>query len=379
MKSRNDIICAIPLARWLSVCRWYLWSLCFFCPCLPVSSANGQTRAQLTGTWIGVHTELDADFTCPLPTYMQLSADSVYRLGMVDGSAAPMTSTWAMEGERVRLDTIHFAPRLVTIQEDLLRVGAAFPMVFRRFSSVPMDSVRTYQHLSGQVWQSANLTVSLYSNGRASLNYHATQQHTTHFWRLAVFEQSVFLVLSGSQHTREGGYKPLWQVMDVSPNQFQAIGWNGCAVATETFRRVRSLLPDEPYRATSFQPCSTCFQPLWQTVRLSNTSRRYELNQLLARYYQPVTTRGQSGLLTISFVVNCAGESGLFDVKGVGDDYCPKAFDHLLTSQLLTICRNHLATTAFLHPGKDPADQTRDTAVSLTVRLKDGYITDILP
>ncbi|SOD95279.1 hypothetical protein [Spirosoma fluviale] len=376
MKNRPHTVHPFQSARWLRAGRWCLYFSLFI---LHSSLTKGQTREQLTGTWIGVHTELDTNFNCPLPTYIRLSADSSYQLGMVDGSANAKKSTWAIEGDRVRLDTIHFAPRLVNVQDNLLRIGTTFPMVFRRFSDVALDSASTYRQLNGRIWQSDNLTVYLYANGQVSLENPITRQRTAHFWRLATFGKSVFLVVSGNQYNREGGYKPLWQITNVRPNQMQAIGWNGCAVAMETFRLVRNLSPNETSQAIGFQTCSACFQPLWQTTRLSQTARQYELNQLLTTYYQPVSQKEQSGLLTIKFVVNCAGQSGLFEVKGVGEDYCPKVFDSQLTTQLLTLCRNHLAVNSFLHPGKASAEQTYDTAVSLTLRLKDGQITDILP
>jgi hypothetical protein len=379
MKNRRHTHVPVPSAPWLGSGRWCPANLCVFLFLLCPYFCSGQTRQSLTGTWMGVHTEMDSNSTCVLPTYIRLTADSVYELGMVDGSARPLKSTWAIDGEQVRLDTIHFAPRLVRAQNGLLRIGGLWPMVFRQFKDTPIDSVSTYRQLSGRVWQSDNLTVYLYPDGQASLDNRVTQQRTVHFWRLATFERSVFLVVFGSPHNREGGYQPLWQVTQVLPSQLQAIGWNGCSVGPETFRMVRSIEPDERIRPAGWQPCVTCFMPLSQSARLNLTARQFEINQILARNYQPVPVKGQSGLLTISFVVNCAGESGLFSVKGFDDDYCPKTFDTLLTSQLLAICRNVLATTAFLYPGKDPVQPASDMAVSLTVRLKDGHITDILP
>ena len=379
MKRIRLILSFTQSACWLRLGRQCLTGLFYLFFILHSLRTNGQAREQLIGTWIGVHTELDTNFTCPLPTYIRLSADSVYQLGMVDGSASPLQSTWAIEGERVRLDTIHFEPRMVTVQGGLLRIGTTFPMVFRRFTPVPVDSASTYRQLSGRVWQSDKQTVYLYANGQASLENSLTKQRTAHFWRLALVDQSVFLVISGNQHNRGGGYKPLWQITAVLPKQMQIIGWNGYAVATETFRLVRTVTPGETHQPTGFQVCSSCFMASWQSTRFNQTSRLYELNQLLTRYYQPVATSGQSGLLTLSFVVNCAGQSGLFEAKGFGDDYCPKAFDNLITNQLLTICRNYLTADSFLHLGYDSAGQINDTAVSLTVRLKDGHITDILP
>ena len=168
------------------------------------------TPEQLVGTWIGVHSEWDTDLFCPLGTYIRLDADSTYHLGMVDGSAARLTSTWAAHGDSVRLDTIHYAPRLVRLQNNLLRIGTFYPMVFRKFNAIPIDSARAYQQLNGRVWQSDSLTISLYANGQASVENPTTHQRTAHFWRLARFGLSVFLVIRGNQHNQDSGYKPLW-------------------------------------------------------------------------------------------------------------------------------------------------------------------------
>ncbi|GAB2597921.1 hypothetical protein [Spirosoma areae] len=333
----------------------------------------------MTGTWIGVHSEWDTDFFCPLPTYLQLDADSTYHLGMVDGSATKLTSTWAVRDERVRLDTIHYASRLVGVQGDLLRIGTNYPMVFRRFSTITIDSVSAYRQLSGRVWQSDSVTISLYANGQASWENRATTRRTAHFWQLARFGTSVFLVIRGNQYNRDSGYKPLWQLSSLSAKQVQAIGWTGHSVATETFRLVRNLSPGDSCRPNGFQTCDNCFRKMWYKSSLSSLDKRYTLNQLFAKHYQPVNQTGQSGLIRIDFVVNCEGQSDLFEMSGFGDDYCPTVFASAITNQLLTICRLYVATDPSLREPDDPGTRRQDTAVSLTFRLKDGRLVDILP
>ena len=378
MNSSRHISYLFQSTHWLRASRWCLAGLYFICLILHSSLTEGQTRDQLTGTWIGVHTELDIDFKCPLPTYIQLGADSTYQLGMVDGSATAFKSTWAVNGEIVRLDTIHFAPRLLTIENDFLRIGANFPMVFRRFTDVPIDSASTFHQLAGRIWQSNNLIISLYTNGRASLESALTKQRTIHFWRLATFGKSVFIVISGNQHNREGGYKPLWQIADVLPNQMKAIGWNGCIVATEAFRFVRNLLPNESYRGSGFQTCNNCFQALWHEAPLNRSPKRYGISQLVAKHYQTIVQAGQSGLIRIQLVVNCQGEQGPFTLTSFDEDYCPKTFDSRITQQLQEICKNRIATDPTLWQS-EPPNPPNDVSVALTFRLKDGRIIDILP
>jgi hypothetical protein len=342
-------------------------------------TAQTPSKEQLVGTWIGVHSEWDLDFTCPLPTYIQLDADSTYYLGMIDGSANKLTSTWGIHGESVRLDTIHFAPRLVSLQNELLRIGVNYPMVFRRFSDIPLDSATVYQQLNGRIWQSDSLIISLFTNGQASLENTRTKQRTAHFWQLARFETSLFLIIRGNSHNRDGGYKPLWQISSLSPKQMQAIGWNGCTAATESFRFVRNLSSSDSCRPSGFQTCNTCFRQIWHDRSITSGQKRYDIVQLFTKQYRPVRQSGESGLIRIQFVVNCEGEQGLVDVTGFDEDYCPKQFDARITSQLLTICREHVATDQSIRQFDNPPDQFRDVAISLTFRLKDGRITDILP
>lgn len=344
----------------------------------PLLHAQSPSHEQLIGTWIGVHTEWDDDFFCPLPTYIRLDANGAYQLGMVDDSAQPLLSTWAVQGDSVRLDTIHYAPRQVSTPGDLLRIGTRYPMVFRKFGAISIDSASTYQQLNGRVWQSDNLTISLYTNGQVSLENAATKKKTAHFWRIVRFGSSVFLVIRGNQHNTDGGFKPLWQIASLSSNQMQAIGWNGCTVTRETFRLIRTIPLDEACRPSEFQPCSTCFSQKWNTRSISSPTKRYDLTQLVTNHYQPVQQAGQSGLIWVRFVVNCEGEPGSFELSGFDEDYCPKLFDSRITDQLRAICQNRVGTDPALRQLK-LADPAHDVSVAITFRLKDGRITDILP
>jgi hypothetical protein len=375
-------LCSIQIVRlgeqWRLITLSILHSTLFIFHYLFIQ-AQTPTQEQLTGTWIGVHSEWDTDFFCPLPTYLQLDTDGTYQLGMVDNSAQPLPSTWAIQGDSVRLDTIHYAPRLVTVQGNLLRIGATYPMVFRRFTSIPIDSASAYRQLNGCVWQSDSLLISLYANGRASLENRTNQQRTAHFWRLASFGKALFLIIRGNQYDRDSDYTPLRQISSVSPEQMQAVGWNGHSVATETFRFVRKLAPGDSCRPSGFQTCDNCFRRMWYERSLVHSTKRYELSQLLAKYYRPVSLIGQSGLVRVEFVVNCQGEFGRINLSGYDEAYCPKPFDTSITNQLLAICREHIATDPALRLADNPTARPRDVAISLTFRLKDGQLLDILP
>ncbi|QIP11997.1 hypothetical protein G8759_04800 [Spirosoma aureum] len=342
-------------------------------------SAQTLTREQLTGTWVGVYTEWDTDALCPLPTYIRLDPDNTYLLGMTDGSAKAVRSTWAIHGDQVRLDTIHFAPRLITLKNDLLRIGRNYPMVFRRFKDIPLDSANTAWQLNGHVWQSDSLLLYCYANGKIALENPVSKQRTIHFWRLARFGTSLFLIAQGNQYTPDGNYKFLWQLSSLSSKQLQVLSWTNDAVVQKTFRLIRNLAPGDSCRPTGFQSCSNCFVRSFSEIGIGRTPSRYNLSQLLKKHYRPVNHTGQSGLIHVQFVVNCRGEQGMFTLSGSDNDYCPKTFDTQITDQLLAISRNYVATDQFLRADDQSGNRQHDVAVSFTVRLQEGKLTDILP
>ncbi|MFD2571229.1 hypothetical protein ACFSUS_11340 [Spirosoma soli] len=336
------------------------------------------TREQLIGTWIGVHTEWDTDVTCPLPIYLKLETDSTYHLGMVDGSAAEKVSTWAVTNRVVRLDTIHYAPKLVQRQNDLLRIGVHYPMVFRRFQDVAIDSATAYKQLAGGIWQSDSLSIRLYTNGRVSLENVKTKQRTAHFWQLSRFGTSVFLVISGNSYNRDGGYKPLWQITGLSAGQFRAVSHNGRAAVPETFRFARKIPLGDSCQPSGFQPCHNCFARMWHGTLL-NSDKKYTIKQILNTHFQPVNKPGQSGLVRVRFVINCQGERGLFEVAGFDDDYCPRTFDPQIVDQLVRICRDYIPANLSNYSSDQLIGEPLDSATSLTFKFKDGRLTDILP
>ena len=348
---------------------WLVWLLTF-------PGAHAQlTRTSLTGTWIGVCTEQETDGFNPLATYLDLLPDGAGRLGLVDESAPARTLTWAFTGDTLHLDGFHFAPGLVTLQDDILRIGKLAPLLFRRFKNVPIDSAQASRLLTGQVWRTDSLLVSFYQNGRVCLENRTSQAQTRHYWRLARHQQSVFIVVQGSRQLRTGLYKPLWQLMHMGNGNFGATGWNGHRLTTETFRRVRALLPDDSCRATGFQPCDNGFiSEYWQPpASFDGTLALYTLRQLVRKVYRAVDLVGQSGLIQIRFAVNCADEWGLLAVTGLDEQYCPRLFDSRIVGQLTRLCHDQVPK---IWLDQLPIEHG-DVSVMLQFRFKDGHLTDV--
>ncbi len=328
----------------------------------------------LTGRWIGVHTEWDLDSFCPLPAYMDFNPDSTWQLGLVDESAAPRTGRWGMEGRVLRLDTTHYAPELVSLQGDMLRIGRVQPMLFRRFRAVPMARETVWQRLAGQVWQSDSVQYLIAADGRVGLRNRKTGAQTVHYAQVLAMDKSAFLVIRGSGNGREGNIRAFWQVMSNEVGVIKLMGGLGSNVGTETLRWVRPLAVNETLKPTGFQTCANCFaQHLANTFVGMNEISKRNMFTLFRQRYQPINVPGQSGMIALKFVRNCAGELGVVELQELDDNYKRRQFDTRITDQLRAIVRNELPGNLF------GANEPRHTemVVSCIFRLVDGRVTDI--
>lgn len=333
------------------------------------------THAQpLTGRWIGVHTEWDLDSFCPLPAYMDLNPDSTWQLGLIDESAAPRTGSWGLEGRLLRLDTTHYAPELVSLQGDLLRIGRVQPMLFRRFRVVPMARETVWQRLAGQVWQSDSVQYLITADGRVGLRNRKTGAQTVHYAEVLAMDKSAFLVIRGSGNGREGNIRAFWQVVSNEVGVIKLMGGLGSNVGTEILRWVRPLAANEGLKPTGFQTCANCFEPTRQNTFFGiSESNKQKIVALIRQRYQPVDAPGQSGLILLRLVRNCAGEIGRIELKELDDNYHNRPFDARITNQLRAIVRNDLAGNLFDNGNLSKSDMV----ISFTLRVVDGRIKDL--
>jgi len=333
------------------------------------------THAQpLTGRWIGVHTEWDLNLFCTLPAYMDFNPDSTWQLGLVDESEAPRTGHWGMEGRVLRLDTTHYAPELVSVQGDLLRIGRVQPMLFRRFRAVPMARETVWQRLSGQVWQSDSVQYLIAADGRVGIRNRKTGVQTVHYAEVLAMDKSAFLIIRGSANGREGNIRAFWQVTSNEVGVIKLMGGLGSNVGTETLRWVRPFVSSEPLQPTEFQLCTNCFGRTRQITFFGiSESNEQKIVALIRQRYQPVDAPDQSGLIMLRLVRNCAGELGRIELKELDDNYRNRLFDKRVTDQLRAIVCTNLPSNLFDN-GNSPKS---DMVISFTFRVVDGRITDL--
>jgi len=84
--------------------------------------------------------------------------------------------------------------------------------------------------------------------------------------------------------------------------------------------------------------------------------------------------KSETGLLTIRFIVNCEGKTGLFRVEGMDTNYQPKKFNQGLESKILQLTKQMDGWIAGEFKG-----QKMDYYQYLTFKLEDGQLIEIMP
>jgi hypothetical protein len=84
--------------------------------------------------------------------------------------------------------------------------------------------------------------------------------------------------------------------------------------------------------------------------------------------------KGESGYITIRFVVNCEGNTGRFRMQEMDVDYQPKQFTKSISSRLLELTRDLHGWTIGTYD-----NVSYDYYQYLTFKIEDGIIKEILP
>jgi hypothetical protein len=85
--------------------------------------------------------------------------------------------------------------------------------------------------------------------------------------------------------------------------------------------------------------------------------------------------KGETGYVTIRFVVNCEGKTGRFRVQEMDMNYQPRKFGETLTKQLLELTKQ---LEGWFLP-QDEAKAVYDYYQYLTFKIENGKLTEILP
>lgn len=98
-----------------------------------------------------------------------------------------------------------------------------------------------------------------------------------------------------------------------------------------------------------------------------------ELRSLILEQLDKEKLKGDSGMLTFRFVINCKGEAGRFVANGVDFDFQKKIFSTVLISHLLQILQSLESWQNLGGKGE------HDAYAYITFKIDNNEITDILP
>lgn len=84
--------------------------------------------------------------------------------------------------------------------------------------------------------------------------------------------------------------------------------------------------------------------------------------------------KDSNGYITIRFLVNCEGKSGLFRTKSINFNYIEEDFDEKLANQLLSFTKNLQGWKI-----KEAEGFKLDYYQYLTYKIEDGKVSEILP
>lgn len=84
--------------------------------------------------------------------------------------------------------------------------------------------------------------------------------------------------------------------------------------------------------------------------------------------------KGETGFITVRFIINCEGQTGRFRVIEMDLNLKPKKFDNNISNQILNITKSLDGWKSLKR-----REKIWDVQQYLTFKFKDGIITDILP
>ena len=139
---------------------------------------------------------------------------------------------------------------------------------------------------------------------------------------------------------------------------------------------VGDILPDRALDDPGFTVCREQFITQYYSSLTSGfTSEKPALEAYFRSKFIPNKKyAGESGYITIRFVVNCQGKTGRFRMQEIGPDYLPKKFPSAISKHLLDLTKN---LQGWL-PGQRNGFRL-DYYQYLTFSIVNGELTQITP
>lgn len=153
-----------------------------------------------------------------------------------------------------------------------------------------------------------------------------------------------------------------------------------CAQPSEddnrNLREVGDIYFDEKFDDPNFKVCdeSSIFQYYNFGNGLPYKGEKAGINQHFTHGFKAKFIKGESGFLTIRFIVNCEGKTGRFRIEGMDYDYKEKQISKNIVDKLLQLTKE-------LDGWKigDNGTNKLDYYQYLTFKLENGKLIEIMP
>ena len=142
---------------------------------------------------------------------------------------------------------------------------------------------------------------------------------------------------------------------------------------------VGDIAEDPQLDDPNFKVCNEDYVIQYYSANYTSTPQLYKgekpaILEYFKQYSHP-KTEGQSGYITIRFIVNCKGETGRFRMQQMGSNHQAFTFDEAISSQLMKLTKALPDWQAYHHTNGEIIDYYQ----YLTFKLQDGQIIEILP
>lgn len=356
-----------------------LFTSYFFCIAISLSFIGCKKDAVPDGIWIGNARAIDKDVYQANPYIWDFQEDSLNIIAPLDGGMEK--HGWSYESRNLSIDTFEYSEAQLLLTQDQFRLGAYYFKNFNRPAAVATlpDTLSIIQILEGKNWKTRDHLYRFERKGKLLMLPKRESEAYQYCWRIRQYDQYIFLIKSGTPDGNCNEYvQYLEQLVSFSPDYFTTHVWENGKMIERRYEYVKEASPE--YITHSFQVCNPylyMYAP-WHRYYYKGTFYKggiYTIEKKIEEQYQAVYKEGQTGLIRIRFIVNCAGQAGQFEMLQLDNNYQAFTFDTAISEQLFKITKELQDWI----PGKNDIGIPIDTYRILTYRLKNGKVVDIFP
>lgn len=151
----------------------------------------------------------------------------------------------------------------------------------------------------------------------------------------------------------------------------------------ENNQDVGNIVFDPKIDDPNFKVCNPgkSYQYYYFSDGLSYKGEKYEILKLWKQTQKPTLNSNETGYISIRFLVNCEGKTGLFRIQQFNSNYEEVSFDTDLVNLTLNFVKKLSGWNTLVYKGNNPEYKGKsfDYYQYLTFKIEQGVVTEILP